>query len=253
ILSKMEKKYPPIAGKEKGPGPGRYGLPPTIGFIGHDFTKPSSPAYSFHGRMSGNMFSVDSSPGPMYQINAKMTRFGRDGTPAYSMLGRIKAQKFLQTPGPGTYSPEKAPPCNLQRRTPRYTIGSRTLYHTVDAVPSPNKYCLPPLLGPQIPNKPASASFTMSGSYPTGGPAMDLAKTPGPCGYNSTNPNIYLHRQPAFSILGRSTLPKDHTRKPGPGTYNPETVTIHKARAPSYSLGIRHSEFVTPLIIHLPD
>lgn len=37
-----------------GPGPGRYGLPPTIGFIGHDFTKPTSPAYSFHGRMIDN-------------------------------------------------------------------------------------------------------------------------------------------------------------------------------------------------------
>ena len=37
-----------------GPGPGRYALPSTIGFIGHDFTKPTSPAYSFHGRMSDN-------------------------------------------------------------------------------------------------------------------------------------------------------------------------------------------------------
>uniref|UniRef100_A0A3B4AR51 Uncharacterized protein n=1 Tax=Periophthalmus magnuspinnatus TaxID=409849 RepID=A0A3B4AR51_9GOBI len=115
------------------PGPGRYGLPPTIGFIGHDFTKPTSPAYSFHG------------------------------------------------------------------------------------------------------------------------PAVDLAKTPGPCGYNSTDPNVYLPRQPAFSILGRHTLPKDHTRKPGPGTYNPEAVTVHMARAPAHSLGMRHSEFITPLIIHLPD
>ncbi|XP_033820856.1 outer dense fiber protein 3-like protein 2b [Periophthalmus magnuspinnatus] len=246
--------YPPIAGKEKGPGPGRYGLPPTIGFIGHDFTKPTSPAYSFHGRMSNNMYSVDSSPGPMYYINAKMTRFGKDGTPAYSMFGRMKSQKeLLQTPGPGTYSPEKAPPCNLQRRPARYTMGSRTLYRTVDAVPSPNKYCLPPLLGPHVPNKPASACYTMSASYPSGGPAVDLAKTPGPCGYNSTDPNVYLPRQPAFSILGRHTLPKDHTRKPGPGTYNPEAVTVHMARAPAHSLGMRHSEFITPLIIHLPD
>ncbi|KAJ0065117.1 hypothetical protein NL108_005593, partial [Boleophthalmus pectinirostris] len=237
-----------------GPGPGHYGLPPTIGFIGHDFTKPTSPAYSFHGRMSSNMYSVDSSPGPMYHISAKMTRFGKDGTPAFSMFSRMKAQKdLLQTPGPGTYSPEKVPPCNLQRRPPHYTMGSRTLYRTVDAVPAPNKYCLPPLMGPQVPNKPASACYTMSATYPSGGPAVDLAKTPGPCGYNSTDPNVYLPRQPAFSILGRHTLPKDHTRKPGPGTYNPETVTVHKARAPAYSLGMRHSEFITPLVIHLPD
>lgn len=37
-----------------GPGPGRYALPPTIGYINHDYTKPSSPAYSFHSRMSSN-------------------------------------------------------------------------------------------------------------------------------------------------------------------------------------------------------
>lgn len=40
--------YPVTAG----PGPGRYGLPPTIGFVGHDYTKSTSPAYSFHGRMT---------------------------------------------------------------------------------------------------------------------------------------------------------------------------------------------------------
>ncbi len=37
-----------------GPGPGRYVLPPAIGFVGHDFTKSTSPAYSFHSRMSNN-------------------------------------------------------------------------------------------------------------------------------------------------------------------------------------------------------
>lgn len=42
------------------------------------------------------VYCVDSSPGPQYHIDAKITRFGRDGTPAYSILGRVKAQsKFL--------------------------------------------------------------------------------------------------------------------------------------------------------------
>ncbi len=36
------------------------------------------------------MVSVDSSPGPQYHVDAKMTRFGRDGTPSYSMLGKKK-------------------------------------------------------------------------------------------------------------------------------------------------------------------
>uniref|UniRef100_A0A3Q3X7K8 Uncharacterized protein n=1 Tax=Mola mola TaxID=94237 RepID=A0A3Q3X7K8_MOLML len=252
--TQMEKKHPIIAGKQKGPGPGRYGLPPTIGYVGNDLTKPTSPAYSFHGRMTDNMYSVDSSPGPKYNVDAKITRFGRDGTPAYSMLGRLKAKsKFQFTPGPGAYSPEKAPPCNLQRRQPSYTMRSRTQYRGVDSVPAPNKYSLPPLMGPRVPNKPASVSYTMSGSYSTGGPSVDLAKTPGPCRYNSTDPNVYLPRQPAFSMLGRHKLPRDASKKPGPGAYNPENVTIHKARAPVYSLGIRHSEFVTPLVINVSD
>nr|XP_020462731.1 outer dense fiber protein 3-like protein 2 isoform X1 [Monopterus albus] len=254
----MEKKHPVIAGREKGPGPGRYGLPPTIGFIGHDFTKPANPAYSFHGRMCDKTFPavyyIDSSPGPLYHVDAKITRFGKDGTPAYSMLGRMKTQKELfQTPGPGAHSPEKTPPCNLQRRAPSYTMGSRTNYRTIDSVPAPNKYSLPPVMGPQIPNKPASASYTISGSYSTRGPSVDLAKTPGPCRYNSTDPSIYLPRQPAFSMLGRRSFPRNATKKPGPGAYSPEKVTVHKARAPAYSLGIRHSEFVTPLVVYVSD
>lgn len=42
------------------------------------------------------VYCVDSSPGPKYHIDAKVTRFGRDGTPAYSMLGRMKAESKSQ-------------------------------------------------------------------------------------------------------------------------------------------------------------
>lgn len=34
--------------------------------------------------------SIDCSPGPKYHIDAKLTRFGRDGTPAYSIHGRVE-------------------------------------------------------------------------------------------------------------------------------------------------------------------
>lgn len=162
-------------------------------------------------------------------------------------------EELFSTPGPGTYSPEKAPLCNLQRKPPSYTMGRRTRYRTVDPVPAPNKYSLPPLLGSHIPNKRASASYTMPGTFSTGGPSEDLAKTPGPCRYNSTDPSVYRPRQPAFSMLGRHDVPKDKTKKPGPGTYNPENVTAHKTRAPAYSMGVRHSEFVTPLVVGFSD
>uniref|UniRef100_A0A8C1EQ64 Outer dense fiber of sperm tails 3-like 2a n=1 Tax=Cyprinus carpio carpio TaxID=630221 RepID=A0A8C1EQ64_CYPCA len=209
-----------------GPGPGRYALPPTIGYINHDYTKPSSPAYSFHSRMSSNMVSVDSSPGPQYHVDAKMTRFGRDGTPSYSMLGRKKkTADTFQTPGPGAYNP----------------------------VPAPNRYTLPNLFGSHIPHKAASASFTMSARRKAGGPSEDLSMTPGPGRYNSTEPSVYLNRQPSFSLQSRCNIPTDATRKPGPGTHSPEKVTAHLPRAPSFSMGVRHSEFVTPLIVDVLD
>lgn len=46
--------------------------------------------------------------------------------------------EMFQTPGPGAYSPEKASP--LSTRPPSYTIGSRTRYRSVDAVPAPNRW-----------------------------------------------------------------------------------------------------------------
>lgn len=43
--------------------------------------------------LHSTVYCVDSSPGPQYHVDAKFTRFGKDGTPAYSMLGRMKAQR----------------------------------------------------------------------------------------------------------------------------------------------------------------
>ncbi|XP_064186422.1 outer dense fiber protein 3-like protein 2b [Anguilla rostrata] len=245
----MEKKHPIIAGREKGPGPGRYALPPTVGFMGHDFTKPTGPAYTFHSRMSHHLSGVHANPGPQYYIDARITRFGKDGTPAYSMLGRERRSVgIFQTPGPGAYNPETAPPLSRQRRPPSYTMGFRNRYRPVDNVPPPNKYTLPPVMGSQVPTKPSSASYTMAGRCRSGGPAEDLSNTPGPGRYDSTDPSVYLPRQPAFSMLPRHSVPIDGARKPGPGAHNPEKVTLHKPRPPAFTLGIRHSEFVTPLV-----
>ncbi|XP_066503143.1 outer dense fiber protein 3-like protein 2b [Hoplias malabaricus] len=239
----------------KGPGPGRYALPSTIGFIGHDFTKAMSPAYSFHGRMSDNMYYVDSSPGPRYHIDASVTRFGKDGSPAYSIHGRTPGPKrVFRTPGPGEYHPEITPLCSTHRKTPSYTMGSRTPYRSADTIPAPNKYTLPALMGSHVLTKPASASYTISGRVKTGGYSEDLSNTPGPGRYNRTDPNIYLPRQPAYSMLGRhESSPGEITLRPGPGSYNPEKVTAHKPRPPAFTLGFKHSEFVTPLVVNIRD
>ncbi|MFT7818800.1 hypothetical protein Z043-107073, partial [Arapaima gigas] len=249
-MRETERKHPPIAARQQGPGPGRYSLPTTVGVVNHDFTKPSSPAYSFHSKMSSSMYFIDSSPGPRYHIDGKMTRFGRDSVPAFTILGRPRGSaRTFQTPGPGAYSPEAAPPLNSQRRSPSFTIGSRTRYRPVDTAPAPNRYTLPSLMGSQVPNKPTSACYTMAGRCRSD----DLAQTPGPGKYDRPDPSVYLPRQPAYSMLGRHRRPRGVSQMPGPGAYSPERVMSHKQRPPSYSLGIRHSEFVMPLVVDVLD
>ena len=45
----------------------------------------------------------------------------------------------------------------------------------------------------------------------------------------------------------------DSTKKPGPGAYSPERVTVNKHSPPKFSMGIRHSEYVAPLIVEIHD
>lgn len=93
----------------------------------------------------------------------------------------------------------------------------------------------------------------MTGRAKTGGFAEDLAKTPGPGNYRTVDPVVYKKRDPAYSMNQRSYMPGDSTQKPGPGAHSPEKVYINKPSAPNFSLGIRHSEFITPLIIDVTD
>uniref|UniRef100_A0A8C6TWD3 Outer dense fiber of sperm tails 3-like 2a n=1 Tax=Neogobius melanostomus TaxID=47308 RepID=A0A8C6TWD3_9GOBI len=228
---------------------------PTVGYINHDFTKPASPAYTFHSRQSSAMVSVDSSPGPRYSVNAQVTRFGRMQTPSYSILGRGRrvGQILITslTPGPGSYSPERAPPLNDHRRPPSYTMGTRTRFRTVDDVPAPNSYILPNLLGSQVPHKPSSACFSFSGRRIVGAPSEDLSKSPGPAKYNWTHPDTYRSRQPSFSMQPRTQRPNYASSNPGPGTYSPEKFYQHLPKQPGFTMGIRHSEFVTPLVVEV--
>uniref|UniRef100_UPI001EAEDBF0 outer dense fiber protein 3-like protein 2 n=1 Tax=Oncorhynchus gorbuscha TaxID=8017 RepID=UPI001EAEDBF0 len=237
------KRLPIIAGREKGSGPGHYALPPTIGYFNHDRTEHSNPAYTSHRRMSSNMVSVDCSPGPQYHIDAKMTRFGRVSTPSYSMLGRARrVASLFQTAGP--YSPEKA-----HLRPSSYTIRSLSRYRIMDSVPAPPRYTHPNLLGSQVPHKPSSASYSLAGHRQVGAPSEDRSMTPGPGRYNSTDPSVYLTRQPSFSMQSLTTRASDQSQKPGPGTHSLEKVLLHLPRPPAFSLSIRHSEFITPLVV----
>ncbi|XP_036807311.1 outer dense fiber protein 3-like protein 2 [Oncorhynchus mykiss] len=203
--------------KKRRPGPGHYALPPTIGYVNHDRAKHSSPAYTFHRRMSSNMVSVDCSPGPQYHIDAKMTRFGR---------------------------------VDCRSLQPRESSSQTFLLHYWLSVTLP--YTHPNLLGSQVPHKPSSASYSLAGRRQVGAPSEDRSMTSGPGRYNSTDPSVYL-TQPSFSMQSRTTRASDQSQKPGPGTHSPEKVLLHLPRPPAFSLGIRHSEFITPLVVVVSD
>ncbi|XP_064619539.1 ciliary microtubule associated protein 1A-like [Lineus longissimus] len=241
----------PIAAKERGPGPGRYKLPTTVGFHNHDFTKHMKPEYSFGRRLAGDSMVSKGSPGPSYFIDSRMTRHGKDGTPIYSILGRQKDLQTFMTPSPGSYCPEKVHPQG-ERHAPVYSMSTRTKFRHKDQIPAPSSYSLPTLIGARQPNKRTFPSYSMTGRSKTGSFSEDLAKTPGPGQYNATEPNIVKQKSPIFSMLGRSYMPGDNTNKPGPGAHRPELVVINKHQPPKFSLGIRHSEFVCPIIVSSP-
>lgn len=248
-----QKRKPIIAARETGPGAGRYGLPSTCGSDMHDYTKRKNPAYSFGARLTfGTMFKKDISPGPGYHVDPTITRNGRDGTPHYSILGRQKDLTTMKTPCPGAYSPEKVHPQG-ERHAPAYSMAMRTRYRKRDTTPSSNSYSLPTLLGNKIPDKHASAAFSMKGRSKNGGFAEDLAKTPGPGRYTILPPCVTKTRQPCYSLQGRNYMPGDPSQKPGPGAHKPETVKIQHKEAPAFSMGIRHSEYITPLIVDIVD
>ncbi|XP_008582701.1 PREDICTED: outer dense fiber protein 3-like protein 2 [Galeopterus variegatus] len=235
-----------MATLENGSGPGLYILPSTVGYVNHDCTRVASPAYSLLQRPSEAPLQ-DTSPGPVYFLDPKVTRFGRSCTLAYSMQGRGKPRDLEVTPGPGAYSPEKALPV-CHRTSPAFTLGSRLRPRPLDnSAPAPNAYTMPSLWGSQIFTKPSSPSYTVLGRTPPTRPPQDPAEIPGPGQYDSPDLNTYRQRRPAFTMLGRPRAMRLLQETPGPGTHSPEQVTVNKARAPAYTMGIRHSKRATTM------
>nr|XP_058138274.1 outer dense fiber protein 3-like protein 2 [Dasypus novemcinctus] len=232
------------AALENGSGPGLYVLPSTVGYVDHDRTRVAGPAFSLPRRPSREP-PQDASPGPVYFLDPKVTRFGRSCTPAYSMQGRGRCRGLEVTPGPGAYSPEKAPPVR-QRTPPAFSLGPRPRPQPPDTSgPAPNAYTLPPLWGSQLFTKPSSPSYTVGGRAPPARPPQDPAEMPGPGQYESPDPNAYRRRRPAFSMLGRPRPPRPLDGTPGPGAHSPEGVTVTRVRAPAYSMGARPSRRAT--------
>jgi hypothetical protein len=241
-----ESQRPQIAAMERGPGPARYQLPTMTGSEGHDATRRTWPTYSF-GRRLGTWFGKSETPGPGYAIDPTITRKGKDGTPSYSLYGRHKDLNSFKTPGPGRYVNEKVFPQG-EKHAPAYSMGSRSRYRKRDSVPAPSSYTLPTMIGRNVPNRSASATFIMTGRPKVGGFSDDYKKTPAPNTYAVLDPDSVQKKAPVYSMRSRSYMPGDSSKKPGPGAHSPEKVKIHMKSAPAPTMGVRHSEYICPLI-----
>jgi len=242
----------PIAATYAGPGPNVYKLPSLTGKIDHDprSSHDERPAWSF-GLKSGK-FDYESSPGPVYKPDDRVTKVGLDGTPKYSLYGRPTNLKQFQTPGPGTYEPEKAGVATFHQ-SPRYSFRARTKHAQEEKTPAPNSYSLPGLLCKTVESSRTQAPvYSLRGRSKIGGFSEDLTKTPGPGTYVTTDPSTYKTKRPLYSITGRNMLPSDGTVKPGPGAHSPEKVKVGTS-APSFTFGVRHSVYLTPLICPVED
>ncbi|XP_074086758.1 ciliary microtubule associated protein 1A [Macrotis lagotis] len=234
----------PIMALYTSPGP-KYMIPGTTGFVKHTPTKLRAPAYSFRG--APMVLAENYSPGPRYSVNPKMLRTGKDLGPAYSILGRYQT-KTIMTPGPGEYSPEKSIKY-VFNSAPSHSISARTKSFRVDSTPGPAAYMLPMVMGPHTVGKVSQPSFSIKGRSKLGGFSQDLHKTPGPAAYRQTDIQVVKYRAPQYTIAARIEAVGDKTIKPGPGAHSPEKVTMNKPTAPLLSFGIKHSDYMTPLIL----
>lgn len=242
----------PIAAMYSSPGP-CYGLPGLVGQKSHDprSLHNKGPAYPFgvrHGK-----FKDDCSPGPCYYPNPKVYRDGNDGTPHYSLYSRQKDTTMFKVPGPGAYSPENAGP-TAKHRHPAYSFGTRHKHRRTDNTPAPNNYSLTQMLGKTVTSGHQQAPiYSMKARSTIGSFHEDLAKAPGAGTYNTTDPSLYKDKAPLYSMTSRNVMPGDTTKKPGPGAHSPENVWMHKRQMPAPSFGIRHSQYLAPLIVEVQD
>uniref|UniRef100_A0A3Q2TDA1 Ciliary microtubule associated protein 1B n=1 Tax=Fundulus heteroclitus TaxID=8078 RepID=A0A3Q2TDA1_FUNHE len=236
----------PIAALYGSPGP-KYALPGLIGAFQHDPTKYKAPMFSFGARHEEANTSC--SPGPTYLIPSNMTRMGRSVTPAFSLLGRPKQLQLSQVPGPGQYSPERSGKMTI-RSAPAYSLFGRRRDRSNAQTPGPATYTLPPMLGHKTVVAPSAPNYTLQGRSKTASFHEDRNKTPGPAAYNVVDPYIYRQKPPQYSIKGRNFAPEENTKTPGPGAHYPERVTFTKAKAPSFTFGLRHSQYLAPLIVN---
>ncbi|XP_072392626.1 ciliary microtubule associated protein 1A-like [Diabrotica undecimpunctata] len=211
--------------KNIGPGPGKYQLPPVVGFDQHDISKYRNPCYSIGLQLAYGQKLIG--PGPAYGIH-NMTRYGKASQPAYSMKSRPKELTTFKPPGPGTYAPELVPRMH-QRRPPAYSLSFRNPPVRPFSTPGPDKYDVPTTIGPKVPDKISKAAYSMSFKHFL----QDLVRSPGPAKYTGIDTKVFKTKPPVYTLSPRIFPPEPKSATPGP-IYMPKLP-----KKPGYSFGLR--------------
>uniref|UniRef100_A0A8C0SK99 Outer dense fiber of sperm tails 3B n=2 Tax=Canis lupus TaxID=9612 RepID=A0A8C0SK99_CANLF len=164
-------------------------------------------------------------------------------------LYRGPGPKYLLPPNTGRYFPERAGNATYPS-APRHSIAPRNWgAHAEQQTPGPATYTVPSLLGPRVVGKVSAPTYSICGRSAVGSFCEDLSKTPGPCAYHVVSPAIYKARAPQFSMLARTSPPRDNSLNPGPAAYS-----VDQHRKPrGWSFGIRHSDYLARVLTDADD
>ncbi|KAM6202446.1 protein CIMAP1C [Rhynchocyon petersi] len=242
------KQTPVIMALLTGPGPAKYLRPPCTGYIDHDVSMFQEPACTLHTRHLEKRATTVCNTGPCYFLDPKITRFGMSSCPQFSMKERIPNLRLSPTPASCHYSPEKVHPQG-ERRAPQYSFSDRCPYRVMDLNPAPNQY----QLGPNIPTSRAAPCYSLAPQDKNWFYKENVAGGPGPAAHTLPEPAVYQRRSPAYSMAGRTAFPVEHTPRPGPGAHDVQRVTAHKPRTPAFTMGVKHSPYLCPLVVHIRD
>ncbi|ELV12633.1 Outer dense fiber protein 3 [Tupaia chinensis] len=114
----------------------------------------------------------------------------------------------------------------------------------------PAAYMLPVVMGPHTVGKVSQPSYSIKGRSKLGGFSDDLHKA-SPAAYRQTDVQVTKFKAPQYTMAARVEPPGDKTLKPGPGAHSPEKVTLTKPCAPVVTFGIKHSDYMTPLVVDI--
>ncbi|XP_035169740.1 outer dense fiber protein 3B [Oxyura jamaicensis] len=216
--------------------------------------EPSTPPSVWVGtwrphRPRGPIAALYSSPGPKYGLPTNVGYWQHDPSrhraPAYSFGARTAQHWDDRSPGPAYMVPPRTT-VKGKDGIPAYSIYGRPRDLEPFRTPGPGCYS---------PEKAGKWAFPSAPVYSLRSRTKEFAsdqtpglQTPGPCKYRVVDANVYKSRAPQYSMLARNVPPGDNTIKPGPGAYSPSM-----GRPQGLTFGIRHSDYLAPLIVDVPD